>query len=82
MTEVGAKPIVKRRTVAELKAWHMAQVKVLEQRGVVRLKKALEKMAADLQALALSAPEKALAGSIGQAATLLSQAAASIKPPQ
>lgn len=71
-----------RRSPAEIKAWHLAQAASVEQRVEVKLKGTLERLAKACAEAALQTGDKARAALIGQAATNLTTAAASIKVPQ
>ncbi len=79
MTETVKKT---RRSPAEIKAWHLAQAASVEQRVEAKLKGILERLAKAAQEAALQTSDKNRAAQIGQAATNLAAAAASIKLPQ
>jgi hypothetical protein len=79
MTETVKKT---RRSPAEIKAWHLAQAASVEARVEVRLKGVLERLSKACQEAALQTSDKPRAALIGQAATNLTAAAASIKLPQ
>lgn len=82
MTETVEAKKKTRRSAAELKAWHLAQAASVEQRVEAKLKGTLERLAKACQEAALQTGDKARAAQIGQAATNLASAAASIKLPQ
>lgn len=76
------KSVVKRRTPQELQAYHLEQAKLAGARIEAKLKSRLEVMAKDCSDLAVQIGDKGRAAQVGQAGTLLAQAAASIKLPQ
>lgn len=78
-TETAQKLPRKRRTPQEQKDDLQRRIREIEQEQQVRIKRTLEELKGKLEALALQASGKPYAPKLGQAASLLSQAAQEIR---
>jgi hypothetical protein len=75
-TPTPTTPKNRRRTTAELKAYLQARLKAVDSKEEKKIKRALERLAAEVQAIAVRRPGDP---KIGQAAGLLTTAAAAIQ---
>jgi len=76
----AAQPLPKKRRSPQEQKDHLAsKIKAIDQEIQVRIKRRLEEAKKELEALAMSASGKPYAPKIGQAASLLSQAAQEVR---